>query len=222
MPAAKKTKPTSSTASLKTHHERRLAKLWPKAPFVVRFTEWKDYPAPVLVISERRHQEEKAASPGRDASANEASSDSSRVFATRGSLAERTHLYGETLTRVFPVLRSILTPVCDDSGVPLELDRYARREALRFRGNLPLDDEAGTKLALVGKLTDRIKDPERAELIARRIERFSREEAGYWYSRLFHFGPDAGRWAASGMKIVLGGEPGDPAVGKMLARLRLD
>ncbi|MBL9158411.1 MAG: hypothetical protein JNJ70_13115 [Verrucomicrobiales bacterium] len=221
MPAPKKKSSPGDLASLEAHHKKRLAKLWPKAPYVLRFTDWKDYPAPVLVISERRRREEKGSGAGRETD-GEGGADSSRTFASQGSLLERTHLYGETLTRVLPILRTLLAPVSDDAGVPLELDRYARREAVRFRGNLPLDDEAGTKLALVGKLTDRVKDPERVELIARRIARFSREEAAYWYSRLFHFGPDAGRWAASGMKIVLGGEPGDPGIGPMLARLRLD
>jgi len=221
MPATKKKPSPGDLASLEAHHQKRLAKLWPKAPYVLRFTDWKDYPAPVLVISERRRREEKGSGAGRETD-GEGGSDASRTFASQGSLLERTHLYGETFTRVLPILRTLLAPVSDDAGVPLELDRYARREAVRFRGNLPLDDEAGTKLALVGKLTDRVKDPERVELIARRIARFSREEAAYWYSRLFHFGPDAGRWAASGMKIVLGGEPGDPGIGPMLARLRLD
>jgi len=222
MPAPKKKASPSDLASLQAHHQKRLAKLWSKAPYVLRFTEWKDYPAPVLVVSERRHQEEKAGKAGRDTTTPENAPDDPKVFAIHGALVERTHLYGETLTRVQPVLRALLAPVCDDAGIPLELDRYARREAVRFRGNLPLDDEAGTKIALLGKLTDRIKDPERVELIARRIARFSREEAAYWYSRLFHFGPDAGRWAATGMKIVLGGEPGDPGIGPMLSRLRLD
>jgi hypothetical protein len=222
MPAPKKKASPADLASLQAHHQKRLAKLWPKAPYVLRFTDWKDYPAPVLVLSERRHQEEKAGKAGRSTADAETTSDGARVFGAQGVLVERTHLYGESLTRVQPVLRALLAPVCDDAGIPLELDRYARREAVRFRGNLPLDEEAGTKIALVGKLTDRVKDPERVELIARRIARFSREEAAYWYSRLFHFGPDAGRWAASGMKIVLGGEPGDPGIGRMLERLRLD
>ena len=219
MTATRKKTSAAATLSLEAHHERRLAKLWPRAPFVLRFTEWKDYPAPVLVVSERRQGEEGSGPVRREATSLP---DSSSNFASRGALVQRTHLYGETLVRLLPVLKTVLASVDDDARVSLELDRYARREAGRFRGNLPLDDEAGTKLALVGKLTDRIKDPDRAELIARRIGKFTREEAAYWYSRLFHFGPDARRWAASGMKIVLGGEPGDPAVGTMLERLRLD
>ena len=55
--------------------------------------------------------------------------------------------------------------------------------------------------------------------MARRIARFTREEAAYWYSRATNFGVDANRWALSGMRIMLGGQPADPAVGKHLRRL---
>ena len=44
-------------------------------------------------------------------------------------------------------------------------------------------------------------------------------EAAYWYSRATNFGVDANRWALSGMRIMLGGQPADPAVGKHLRRL---
>ena len=40
----------------------------------------------------------------------------------------------------------------------------------RGRGNLPLDDEAGCKLALMFKLQERIKELDRVELLARRID----------------------------------------------------
>ncbi|MBN2373141.1 hypothetical protein JXL19_05090, partial [bacterium] len=39
---------------LKIHHEKRLAVLLSKAPFILRITEWKGYPAPVLVAKERQ------------------------------------------------------------------------------------------------------------------------------------------------------------------------
>ncbi len=55
--------------------------------------------------------------------------------------------------------------------------------------------------------------------MACRIARFTREEAAYWYSRATNFGVDANRWALSGMRIMLGGQPADPAVGKHLRRL---
>jgi len=49
---------------------------------------------------------------------------------------------------------------------------------------------------------------------------FTREEAAYWLSRTTSFGTDANRWALSGLRVMLGGQPKDPAVQRMLERLR--
>ena len=219
---AVKTKPRTKSAPsrkpLEEHHQRRLARLCPKAPFVLRITEWKDYPSPVLVISERSFQEErpKPLDWGKTSKGG-----TETIFDSAGTLQERGHVYGESFTRIRPVLKSIAGEVTDDAGVPLGLDQYFVRGAnAAFRGNLPLDNEAGCKLTLIFKLSDRVKDMDRVELIARRVERFTREEAAYWLSRILHFGPEAGRWAAHGMRIMLGGEPGDKAIPEMLAKLQ--
>jgi hypothetical protein len=83
-----------------------------------------------------------------------------------------------------------------------------------------LDEEAGCKLSLIFRLRERILEMDRVELIARRVQRFTREEAAYWYSRTTNFGEAANRWARAGMRTMLGGQPGDPAVEEMLAELR--
>jgi len=103
---------------------------------------------------------------------------------------------------------------------PLELQQYLTAQGLTFRGSLPLDAEAGCKLALIFKLQERVKEMDRVELIARRADRFTHEEVAYWLSRISHFGDDANRWAISGLRIVLGGHAKDPAVERMLERLR--
>ena len=87
---------------------------------------------------------------------------------------------------------------------------------------MPLDEEAGVKLALLFKLQERLKELDRIELLARRIDRFTREEAGYWYSRITSFGAAANRWAMAGMKLMLAGQPRDPAVKSMLEKLRTE
>ena len=69
-------------------------------------------------------------------------------------------------------------------------------------------------------MQERIKELDRVELIARRIGRFTREEASYWHSRMTSFSPAANRWALAGMKIMLGGTSGDAAVTTMLEELR--
>lgn len=197
---------------LQKHYSERLASPWRKAPFVLRITEWKEIQGPVLVIKERLEYEDKN---------NEVQACLELVDAQkRRVLVERGHLAGEPLRRCLPILRKIVERVTDQSGVPFELQRYLTQEGMKLHLSLPLDDEAGAKLALIFRLQERITPMDRVELIARRICRFTREEAGYWLSRTTSFGADANRWAISGLRIMLAGHPGDPGVEKMLERLR--
>jgi len=117
---------------------------------------------------------------------------------------------------VLPIVKTILTRVSDPGGIPLEFNQFLNGKRISFRGNLPLDEEAGYKLTLMFKLQERIKDLDRVELIARRVDRFTREEAAYWCSPMTSFGDAANRWAMAGMKIMLAGQPGDPNVPMML------
>ncbi|NOQ45468.1 MAG: hypothetical protein GQ559_02150 [Desulfobulbaceae bacterium] len=119
-----------------------------------------------------------------------------KLKAPRSVLKERGLLYGQPQLRCLPIIRTILSRVQDRSGIPLELHRFLETSRISFRGNLPLEEETGVKLALMFKLQERIKELDRVELLARRIDRFTREEASYWYSRITSFGPVANRWAA--------------------------
>jgi len=184
--------------------DRRLKVLARTAPWVLRITEHRDRPAPVLIVKERCRPEESA----------------DGVSASRAVLKERGLIYGQALRRCLPVIREILRGICDEFCIPLELNRFLAGDRLSYRGNLPLDDEAGAKLALIFKLQERLDDMDRVELIARRVERFSREEAVYWLTRATHYGEAANRWAQAGMRIMLGGQPGDKAVPEQLDRLR--
>ena len=65
-------------------------------------------------------------------------------------------------------------------------------------------------------MQERVKDLDRVDLMARRIDNFTEEEASYWLSRILHFGKASNRWAAAGMRIMLGGLPGDPEIAGML------
>lgn len=201
----------SDSFDLKKHHDERLAGLTAAMPFILRLTEWKDRPIPVLVIKERQFRDPDQVSRGVDGERAR----SRPLLIDRGSLA------GEPLHRCLPILRRLLEAVKDKGGIPLELQRYLTTEGLRWRGNLPLDEEAGAKLALIFRLQDRLKELDRVELIAHRVARFTREEAAYWLSRTTSFGPTANRWALSGLRILLGGQAGDPAIAAMLADLRL-
>lgn len=193
---------------LDEEYKERIAPLVADAPWVLRVTEHKDKPVPVLVVKERRF-------------VGGATDDQGEGEWGRTSrLYDVAQIYGASLQRCLPVIRIILNRVTDPFGVPLELQRFFNSERIDFRGNLPLDRAAGPKLALIFKLQERLADLDRVELIAWRVERFSKEEAQYWLTRCTQFGPDANRWALSGMRIMLGGQPGDPAVSGMLARLQ--
>lgn len=188
------------------HYQRRVRPEVSRAPWVLRVTEHSDKPAPVFIVKERIHPDQRT--------------DTEGLVAPRSVLRESGLLYGSQLQRCLPVVRGIISRISDRKGIPLELTQYLKDRRIAFRGNLPLDDDAGPKLALIFRLQERIKELDRVELIARRIERFTREEAAYWHSRISTFGDAANRWAMAGMKIMLAGQPRDPNVETILEELR--
>jgi hypothetical protein len=188
------------------HYQRKIRPEVPRAPWILRITEHADKPAPVFIVKERIHPDQR--------------SDTSGLVAPRSVLRECGLIYGPQQQRCLPVIRHILSRINDHNGIPLELGGFLKDPRIAFRGNLPLDDEAGPKLALIFKLQERIKELDRVELIARRADRFTREEAAYWYSRISTFGDAANRWAMAGMKVMLAGQPRDPNVEAMLEELR--
>ena len=104
--------------------------------------------------------------------------------------------------------------------MPLEIGRFLAPDAMRRSWSLALDDETGSMLGVIFRLQERVADLDRVELMALRVQAFSGEEAGYWYSRMTHFGSAANRWAAAGMRTMFCGQSGDRSVGRMLERLR--
>jgi hypothetical protein len=189
-----------------THYHQKVKSELVNAPWVLRITEHKEKPAPVLIIKQRLLPDQRT--------------DTDDLVAPRSVLKERGLLYGPQQRRCIPILRTIMTRINNFKDIPLELQQYLNGSRITFRGNLPLDDEAGYKMALIFKLQERIKDLDRIELIARRVDRFTREEAAYWYSRITTYGDAANRWALAGMKVMLAGNTKDPHVEKMLTELR--
>ena len=191
----------SNSAADKQH----LQKLVKDAPWVLRGTRLKGRSGPVLIVKERVWPDE---------ALQEVQPKARPILHDRGLLT------GPALKRVLPVVRQILTPLTDQQGIPLDLQRHLGNGSITLRGNLPLDREAGAKLALLFKLQTRLNDLDRIELIAWRIARLSSEEANYWWARTTLLGDAANRWAVSGLRLMLGGQPGDPAIGRMLTQLR--
>ncbi len=175
------------------------------SPWVLRITEFKDLPAPVLVVKQRVLPD---------------TGTQKETGYTQPVLKDRGLIHGQSLRRCLPVLREIIGGVCDPAGIPLELHTFVPNGRIGFRGNLPLDEEAGAKLSLIFRLQERILDMDRVELIARRVQRFSREEAVYWLTRATQYGDAANRWAQAGLRLMLGGQPGDSAIPAMLEKIR--
>lgn len=192
---------------LAAEYTKRMKPLLGEAPWVLRVSEHQGKPVPVVIVKERTVT-------------NRPSEGDEQNGTKRRHLHDVGIIYGSSLRRCLPVIRSIVHRVKDPLGVPLELQRFFPNGRIEFRGNLPLDTEAGPKLALIFKLQERVINLDRVELIARRVERFSREEAQYWLTRITQFSPEANRWAQAGMRIMLGGQPGDKAIPRMLERLQ--
>lgn len=123
-------------------------------------------------------------------------------------------LYGRisysTLRHCRDTIQTILSRVHDELGRPLGI-QVLIDDRIAFRGTLPLSIEAGTKLALIAILAHGIKDPAHIELLARRIGRYTREEAGYWLGKVTIpiYGDGSLAWARTGLRIMLTGQPGD-------------
>lgn len=111
-------------------------------------------------------------------------------------------------------IRYIVSRVNDRAGRPLELHELID-DRLRFRGEIPLDEIAGTKLALLSKLHPQVWDDNRTELMAWRIERLGREEAMYWLCKVTFpgiYGKQGIAWAKSGLRLMLAGQQKDKEV----------
>jgi hypothetical protein len=183
---------------LDDYYNRKVEPHLRRMPWVLRVTDHKKRPSPVLVIKYRKSRDEEE---------------------NNTYLVERGDIYGDSLRRCLPGIRTILSRVRDENDVHLDLHQFLVGKQITFRGNLPLDENAGSKLGLLFRLQQRVKDLDRVELMSVRINNFTSEEASYWLSRILHFSDASNRWAAAGMRIMLGGQSGDPAIAKMLKEI---
>ena len=190
--------PSRTKLDLDSYYKQKVAPHVQRMPWILRVTDHKKRPSPVLVIKYRKPLDE----------------DSKET-----RLVDRGVLYGDQLRRCLPGIQHVLARVRDEADKHMDLHQFLQGKTISFRGNLPLDEGAGSKLALLFRLQERVKDLDRVELMARRIDNFTDEEASYWLSRILHFSRATNRWAIAGMRIMLGGLPGDPAIGEMLKEL---
>src|SRR5215813_13873195 len=92
----------TSAFDLQQHYDERLVRVWCRMPFVLRITEWKEMPVPVLVVKERQSANGTNMS---SASAKQTSAAPQQALSlltpdtqgrsSQGNLIERGHLAGE-------------------------------------------------------------------------------------------------------------------------------
>lgn len=184
--------------------EEQIKRLIHSSPYVLRVTERKGYTAPVLEICER---------------IDETSEQDSKK---RTRLKELGIIHGNNLKACQIPLSYMMNHMTDNEGRPFEVSRLMRGE-ITYRGKLPLDTEAGVKVALLIRLQGQVRDSARAELMAWRIERFTQEEAMYWMSRTLvpTYGVRSLEWNKSGLRVMLAGQQKDTeAVDELLSKLR--
>lgn len=197
------------TSKLKSAFDRkRFRKLYRSAPFALLVTEHKKFPIPILILKEREKVEGELSGRFRN-----------REF----------RFYGDAMHRLLAdrLVARLVRGVLDPDEVPLELEKVLvpavlNKEKLPIQ--IPLNEEAGMKLALLFSLGSPIKDIDRVELIARRLDRFSREEAGYWYSRIARLDKDLRSMGVRGLRTILcgdGSKEDRPRIQRMLEKLRL-
>ncbi len=169
------------------------------APWVLRVTERKDYTGAILEVCERY-----------DTGNN----------TTR--LREHGRIYNGTLRTCKDAIRYMMGQVQDELGRPLGIQELID-DRLEYRGQIPLDETTGAKLALLFKLHPVVRSQNRIELMAWRIERFSREETLYWLGKVSipSYGRRGIEWAKSGLRLMLAGQQKDEAaVEELLQKLR--
>lgn len=199
---------SKTSAPLAAKERKRLEALYKHAPFGLLATRHSGLPAPVLLVKERLEIEGER----------------------RGKFADRDfQCYGEPMRRLLAegLLARMVTEVTDTDDVRLGLEHILRPRVLDAAAlplQIPLDEPSGTRLGLLFILQGKMRDKDRIELMARRIARFSREEAAYWYSRVTRLEPDLRSMAARGLKIMLCGDGGledRPRVRRALDKLRM-
>lgn len=184
--------------------EAQINGMMQSSPYVLRVTERKGYNVPLLEICER---------------VNDVNPETGKKSSY---LKELGLIHGNNL-------RSCQIPICymlnhmfDNDGRPYEANQLLKGE-ITFRGKIPLDDEAGVKVALLIRLQGQVRDSARAELMAWRIERFTKEEAMYWMARTLvpTYGARSLEWNKSGLRVMLSGKQEDGAyVDELLVKLR--
>lgn len=111
-------------------------------------------------------------------------------------------LHEQELNRVNDIVKRWLSCVLDDRGIPTNA-----QQIIGNGGSIPIGEETFCRLSLLAVLATGRMSRRRLLVLANRLDKFSREECLYWFSRAAYsrYGDVAKRWAIAGMRLMLCG-----------------
>ena len=109
----------------------------------------------------------------------------------RSQFRKLAHTYGWRLTLIEPYIKEILrnnkSKNGNDKDVQINLNRE-KADQNNKRKKIIIDEEDGVRLALLFKTACRIRKMGKIDKILLNLKSISREEAYYWYSKVFNNG----------------------------------
>ncbi len=109
----------------------------------------------------------------------------------RSQFRKLAHTYGWRLTLIEPYIKEILrsnkSKNGNDNNVQMNLKREKADQNYK-KNKIIIDEEDGVRLALLFKTACRIRKMGKIDKILLNLKSISREEAYYWYSKVFNNG----------------------------------
>lgn len=109
----------------------------------------------------------------------------------RSQFRKLAHTYGWRLTLIEPYIKEILRNNKSKNGNDKNVQMNLKREKAaqnKKRNKIIIDEEDGVRLALLFKTACRIRKMGKINKILLNLKSLSREEAYYWYSKVFNNG----------------------------------
>ncbi len=115
----------------------------------------------------------------------------SRNNILRSQFRKLAHTYGWRLTLIEPYIKEILRNNKSKNEIDKNVQMNLKREKAdqnNKRKKIIIDEEDGVRLALLFKTACRIRKMGKIDKILLNLKSISREEAYYWYSKVFNNG----------------------------------
>jgi len=104
------------------------------------------------------------------------------------------------------ILKDIISGETNDLGIPQNYHYLLTDSLTEFNVEFDENQSAGVKLALLFRLQKGMHDINKIVAMTERINKFTREEAAYWLSKVLYSPTEEQRkWAVKGLRIILVG-----------------